>query len=267
MRILFRLPPAASRTRWLNSCCCAAIWISRHSRRSRAPTPAGSRCCTRSMRAAHQLKRRSVGSVDAPFSPRVPFSPSCFDLARAPRPALPRLLPGSRLHPGCQSPVPPLRAAAGAQAQSSQLPRQVIGQSRRLGEKVLKRGLLAVLILRLRAIARDRDNPGSTIRNRSPRMDPSVRPPALRLASRHDPAVSLRSSRPATSSSIGTDSSISSRTGFSTISASIISFSSSLFSARTLTICIRPGVRTWRCDTLNVNFGCSSAINGTRSPL
>ena len=39
------------------------------------------------------------------------------------------------------------------QAQSSQLPRQVIGQSRRLGEKVFKRGLLAVFILRLRAIA------------------------------------------------------------------------------------------------------------------
>ena len=39
------------------------------------------------------------------------------------------------------------------QAQSSQLPRQVIGQSRRLGEKVLKRGLLTVFILRLCAIA------------------------------------------------------------------------------------------------------------------
>ena len=39
------------------------------------------------------------------------------------------------------------------EAQSSQLPRQVIGQSRGLGEKVFKRGLFAVFVLRLRAIA------------------------------------------------------------------------------------------------------------------
>ena len=38
-------------------------------------------------------------------------------------------------------------------AQSPQLPRQVIGQSRGLGEKVLKRGLFIVLIFRLRPIA------------------------------------------------------------------------------------------------------------------
>ena len=44
----------------LNSACCAAIWISRHSRRSRAATPAGSRCCTRSM-------PRSNCSINAVF--------------------------------------------------------------------------------------------------------------------------------------------------------------------------------------------------------
>ncbi len=44
-------------------------------------------------------------------------------------------------------------AQAWVQGQSSQLPRQVIGQSRRLGEEVLERGLLVLLILRLRAIA------------------------------------------------------------------------------------------------------------------
>ena len=68
-----------------------------------------------------------------------------------------------------------------------------------------------------------------------------------------------------TSSSIGTDSSISSRTGFSTISASIISFSSSLFRARTLTICMRPGVRIWRCETLRFSLGCNIAIEKVRS--
>ena len=41
---------------------------------------------------------------------------------------------------------------AGLQGQSSQLPRQVIGQSCRLGEKVLKRGLFALFVLRLCAI-------------------------------------------------------------------------------------------------------------------
>ncbi len=40
------------------------------------------------------------------------------------------------------------------QRQCSQLPRQVIGQGRRLRKKVLKRGLLALLILRLGAVAR-----------------------------------------------------------------------------------------------------------------
>src|SRR5580658_10758142 len=39
------------------------------------------------------------------------------------------------------------------EGQSSQLPRQVIGESRWLGEKVLKRGLLAVFIFRLCAVA------------------------------------------------------------------------------------------------------------------
>src|ERR1700758_3314644 len=37
----------------------------------------------------------------------------------------------------------------GIKSQGSQLPRQVIGQSRRLGEKVLKRGPLVLFIFRL----------------------------------------------------------------------------------------------------------------------
>ena len=41
---------------------------------------------------------------------------------------------------------------AGLQGQISQLPRQVIGQSRRLGEKVLIRGLFTLFVLRLCAV-------------------------------------------------------------------------------------------------------------------
>ena len=153
------------------------------------------------------------------------------------------------------------------QRQCSQLPRQVIGQSRRLGEEVLKRGLLAIFIFRLGAIARIK----VVLKVRS-EINFVKRILGCGRGLRRPNIQPLRgcrscSCRLATSSSIGTVSSISSRTGFSTISASIISFSSSLLSARTLTICIRPGVRTWRCATFKFNLGCNSAIQGTRFPL
>src|SRR4051812_46866878 len=75
--------------------------------------------------------------------------------------------------------------------------------------------------------------------------------------------VALRSrssSLRAISSSKGMEDSSSSSTGFSTISAVIMSLSSSLLSARTLTICTRPGVRICFCETRRLSFGCSSAI-------
>jgi hypothetical protein len=59
-----------------------------------------------------------------------------------------------------------------------------------------------------------------------------------------------------TSSINGTDSSSSSRTGFSTISLLIMSLSSSLLSARTETICTRPGVRIWRWENLTLSLCC-----------
>jgi hypothetical protein len=217
-----------------------------------APTPAGSRCCTRSI--ARRIRSSASGRI-LPFASAFSIVVFC-SLAQTPRPAPLRWWPGSRLHPDCRSQTRRLMQQR-LESQRSQLPRQVIGQGRRLGEKVLKRGLFAVFILRLRAIAgikivleiRSEIDLLERVLGRGRR---APRLPAGR--SKLQPLQPLLVLRPATSSSIGTDSSISSRTGFSTISASIISFSSSLFSARTLTICIRPGVRTWRCDTFSVNL-------------
>ena len=103
--------------------------------------------------------------------------------------------------------------------------------------------------------SRGRDNPGKTSRNRSLRRDLSF----LRLGRRASSAAgrSRSSSRRPTSSIKGTESSSSSRTGFSTISAVIMSLSSSLLSASTLTICTSPGVRICRCETFRFSLGWS----------
>ena len=125
-------------------------------------------------------------------------------------------------------------------AERAKLPRKVVAERTGLRKKILERRFVAQLetvggakagievVLKIRAkidfvegillLPRGFDLDSATLRSRS-------------------------ASRPAISSSRGTFSSTSSRTGFSTISALIISLSSSLFSARTLTICIRPGVR------------------------
>ena len=234
--------------------CCAAIWISRHSRRSAAPNPCG-------IKVLHQVDTAPAsGSASAslPFPCFQEMSESIDQLIMTGR-QVPIFIQvaddelGSDLQLRLQS-------------QCSQLPRQVIGKSSRLRKKVLERRLLAVFIFRLGAIARIKIllkvRPEINLVERVfglSRWRPSS-------ASSRSGGCRSCSCRLATSSSIGTDSSISSRTGFSTISASIISFSSSLLSARTLTICIRPGVRTWRCDTFKFNLGCNNAIRGTRFP-
>ena len=201
--------------------------------------------------AAHQLERAASSDVAVPRPARL-REPA--QNAAASSSSLAARYPSSSRLPMTNSAA---SCSCALQAQSSQLPRQVIGQSRRLGEKVFKRGFFVLFILRLRAIT------GVKILLEVRSEIDLVEGILGRRGSRSPPAPrSRRSSRPATSSSIGTVSSISSRTGFSTISASIISFSSSLLSARTLTICIRPGVRIWRCETFRFNLGCSSAING-----
>ena len=84
--------------------------------------------------------------------------------------------------------------------------------------------------------------------------------PVMGFSSAAAAARSRSSSRRPTSSRRGTESSSSSRTGFSTISAVIMSRSSSLLSASTLTICTRPGVRICRWETFKCNLGCNNTM-------
>ena len=60
----------------------------------------------------------------------------------------------------------------------------------------------------------------------------------------------------------------SSSTGFATISVLIISFNSSRFSASTLTICTRPGVRICFCATFKLSLSpCQAMFAKTGLPL
>ena len=148
------------------------------------------------------------------------------------------------------------QANPSGQAHRTQLPLQMVGQRAGLRQKILERGPVDTPQSWSSAETRVRDSPESSCRSRSRRRGPS---PSARARSRSPRRIArARPPVPPSPRSWPPDSSTSSRTGFSTISALIISFSSSLFSASTLTICTSPGVSTWRCETRRFSFGCNN---------
>ncbi len=142
---------------------------------------------------------------------------------------------------------------------SNQLPGQMVGKIAGLGKKILERRALDFLHLAGAAVAGIEifleERAEIDFFERILLFDRGewyfLREPPVRALLRGAP----------TSSSRGTESSSSSRTGFSTISAVIMSRSSSLLSASTLTICTRPGVRICLCETFKWSLGWRRTIH------
>jgi hypothetical protein len=132
-----------------------------------------------------------------------------------------------------------------AHGNRAQLPEQVVAQVPRLGQEVLERRLLDLFhfsrtaIAGIQIILEERAKIDLFERILLFIRDGSQDLFGCRLGGERSRSSSWRP----TSSSSGMESSNSSSTGFSTISALIMSLSSSLLSASTDTICTRPGVR------------------------